>query len=49
MDRAAIKRLVEKRRVATIKILTEAEFQEVEPIVILPKRLRPVEEVSIAR
>ena len=48
MDHAAIKRLIEKRRVATIELLTEADFQDVEPLLLLLKRLRPIEEVSTA-
>ena len=48
MDHAAIKRLIEKRRIVTIELLTQAQFQDVEPILILLKRLRPAEELSIA-
>ena len=48
MDHAAIKRLIEKRRVATIELLMEADFQDVEPLLLLLKRLRPIEEVSAA-
>ena len=48
MDHAAIKRLIEKRRVATIELLTEADFQDLEPLLLLLKRLRPIEEVSTA-
>jgi hypothetical protein len=48
VDHAAIKRLVEKRRVATVELLMEADFQDVEPLVLLLKRLRPIEEVSAA-
>ena len=48
MDHAAIKRLIEKRRVATIELLMEADFQDVEPLLLLLKRLRPIEEVSVA-
>jgi hypothetical protein len=48
VDHAAIKRLIEKRRVATIELLTEANFQDVEPLLLLLKRLRPIEEVSAA-
>ena len=48
MDHAAIKRLMEKRRAATIELLTEADFQDLEPLLLLLKRLRPIEEVSVA-
>jgi hypothetical protein len=48
VDHATIKRLMEKRRVATIELLTEADFQDVEPLLLLLKRLRPIEEVSTA-
>ncbi len=48
MDHAAIKRLIEKRRVATVELLMEADFQDVEPLLLLLKRLRPIEEVSAA-
>jgi hypothetical protein len=48
VDHAAIKRLIEKRRVATIELLTEADFQDLEPLLLLLKRLRPIEEVSTA-
>jgi hypothetical protein len=48
VDHAAIKRLIEKRRVATVELLMEADFQDVEPLLLLLKRLRPIEEVSAA-
>jgi hypothetical protein len=48
VDYAAIKQLLEKRRIATIELLTQAQFQDVEPILILLERLRPAEEVSVA-
>jgi len=48
VDQAAIKRLIEKRRAATIELLTEADFQDLEPLLLLLKRLRPIEEVSAA-
>ena len=48
MDQAAIKRSVERRRVVTTKFVTEAEFQDVEAILMILKRLLPVEEVSVA-
>lgn len=48
MDHVGFKRLVEKRRVTTIKLLIEADFQDVEPILLLLKRFRPREELSIA-
>jgi hypothetical protein len=48
VDHAAIKRLIEKRRVATLELLMEADFQDVESLLLLLKRLRPIEEVSAA-
>jgi hypothetical protein len=48
VDHAGFKRLIEKRRVTTIKLLTEADFQDVEPILLLLKRFRPHDELSIA-
>lgn len=48
MDHTAIKRRIEKRRVATIELLTEADFQDVERLLLLLKRLRPIDEVSAA-
>jgi len=48
VDHAGFKRLLEKRRVTTIKLLTEADFQDVEPILLLLKRFRSHEELSIA-
>jgi hypothetical protein len=48
MDYAAIKRLIEKRRIVTIELLTQAQFQDVEHVLILLKRLLPAEELSIA-
>ena len=48
MDHAAIRRLLEKRRIATIELLTQAQFEDVEPILLLLKRMRPAEEVSVA-
>lgn len=48
MDHAGFKRLLEKRRVTTIKLFTEADFQDVEPILLFLKRFHPHEELSIA-
>jgi hypothetical protein len=48
VDHVAFKQLLDKRRVTTTKLLTEADFQDVEPILLLLKRFRPREELSIA-
>ena len=48
MDHVGLKRLLEKRRVTTIKLLTDADFEDVEPILLVLKRFRPLEELSIA-
>jgi hypothetical protein len=48
VDQVGLKRLLEKRRVTTIKLLTDADFEDVEPILLLLKRFRPHEELSIA-
>lgn len=48
MDHVGFKRLLEKRRVTTTKLLVDADFQDVEPILLLLKRFRPREELSIA-
>ena len=49
MDHVGFKRLLEKRRVTAVKLLIEADFQDIEPILLLLlKRVRPREELSIA-
>lgn len=48
MDHVGFKRLLEKRPVTVVKLLIEADFQDIEPILLLLKRLRPREELSIA-
>ena len=48
MDHAEVKRLIEKRRVTTVKLLIETDFQDLEPILTLLKRFRPLDELSIA-
>ena len=47
-DHAAIGRLLQKRRTATVELLTEAGLDELERLLIVLKRLRPLEEVSTA-
>lgn len=48
MDHAELKRLIENRRVTTVKLLIETDFQDLEPILTLLKRFRPLDELSIA-
>ena len=48
MDHAAIRRLIQKRKIAINKLLTQAEFEDVEQILMLLKRLRPADEVGVA-
>ena len=48
MDHAEVKRLIEKRRVTTVKLLIETDFQDLESILLLLKRFRPLDELSIA-
>ena len=48
MDHVGFKRLLGKRRVTAVELLIEADFQDIEPILLLLERLRPREELSIA-
>jgi hypothetical protein len=48
MDHAAIRRLIQKRKIAISELLTQVEFEDVEQILMLLKRLRPADEVSVA-
>ena len=48
MDHAAIRRLIQKRKIALNELLTQAEFGDVEQILMLLKRLRPADEVGVA-
>jgi hypothetical protein len=48
MDHAAIRRLVQKRKIAINELLTQAEFEDVEQILMLLKRLRPADEIGVA-
>ena len=48
MDHAEIRRLIQKRRIAINELLTQAEFEDVEQILMLLKRLRPADEVGVA-
>ena len=48
MDHAAIRRLIQKRKIAINELLTQAEFEDVEEILMLLKRLRPADEVGVA-
>jgi hypothetical protein len=48
MDHAAIRRLIQKRKIATSELLTQAEFEDIEQILMLLKRLRPADEIGVA-
>ena len=48
MDHTAIRRLVQKRKIAINELLTQAEFEDVEQILMLLKRLRPADEIGVA-
>jgi hypothetical protein len=48
MDHAAIRRVIQKRKIAINELLTQAEFEHVEQILMLLKRLRPADEIGVA-
>ena len=48
MDHAAIRRRIQKRNIAINELLTQAEFEDVEQILMLLKRLRPADEIGVA-
>ena len=48
MDHAAIRRLIEKRKIAINELLTQAQFEDLEQILKLLKRLRSADEVGVA-
>lgn len=48
MDHAAIRRLIEKRKTAINELLTQAQFEDLEQILKLLKRLRSADEVGVA-
>jgi hypothetical protein len=48
MDHAAIRRLIQKRKIAARELLTQAAFGDVEQILMLLKRLRPANEIGVA-
>ena len=48
MDHAAIRRLIEKRKIAINELPTQAQFEDLEQILKLLKRLRSADEVGVA-
>jgi hypothetical protein len=48
MDHVAIRQLIRKRKIAISELLTQAEFEDVEQILMLLKRLRPADEIGVA-